>query len=87
MSISISKKIGHPSTCVLATGEVYIGKLEGVDGTFNTLLSSCCFASNVEEEVSARRRVVSELEKPTKISGKNGRTLIRGDHVVYVSFD
>lgn len=85
MSVNIQEKIGRPASCVLACGEVYDGILEGVDGSFNVLLSSCRCVSEGGEELASFSSSTRNMKAPHGQLAK--RTLIRGENVVYIGFD
>lgn len=85
MSVNLQEKVGRPALCVLASGEVYHGTLEGVDGNFNTLLSSCRYDSG--EDAGLPRSFSTTDEKRTSEPRLAKHTLVRGENVVYIAFD
>lgn len=81
--MNLHEKVGRPATCILASGEVYRGRLEGVDGSFNTLLSSCTCIGEEEKDHFLSSTSENNIGKP-RIAA---RTLVRGENVVYIAFD
>lgn len=85
MSVNLQEKVGRPALCALASGEVYYGTLEGVDGNFNTLLSSCMYESG--EDAGTPHSLVTTGKKRMPEPRLAQHTLVRGENVVYIAFD